>query len=86
MSFDVEIGWICDRGNAERNEDCAAALRDARKSGLVAAIADGVSAGGLGLMAAQTTVRAVVDDFFSAPDTWETTKRSKSTGCCHKRG
>jgi serine/threonine protein phosphatase PrpC len=73
MSFDVEIGWVCERGNAERNEDFAAALRDSRKRGLVAAIADGVSAGGLGLMAAQTTVRSVVDDFFSAPDTWETT-------------
>ncbi len=73
MSFDVEIGWVCARGNAERNEDFAAALRDARKSGLVAAVADGVSAGGLGLMAAQTTVRSVVADFFSAPDTWETT-------------
>ncbi|HET7925299.1 MAG TPA: PP2C family serine/threonine-protein phosphatase, partial [Rhodanobacteraceae bacterium] len=73
MSFDVEIGWICERGNAERNEDFAAALRDARKSGLVAAIADGVSAGGHGLMAAQTTVRSLVDEFFGAPDTWETT-------------
>src|SRR5688572_11701067 len=73
MSFDVEIGWICDRGNAERNEDFAAAFRDARNYGLVAAIADGVSAGGHGLMAAQTTVRSVVNDFFSAPDTWETT-------------
>jgi serine/threonine protein phosphatase PrpC len=73
MSFDVEIGWVCERGNAERNEDFAAALRDARRSGLVAAVADGVSTGGLGLMAAQTTVRSVVDEFFSAPDTWETT-------------
>ena len=73
MSFDVEIGWTCERGNPERNEDFAAALRDARKSGLIAAIADGVSAGGLGLMAAQTTVRSVVDEFFGAPDTWETT-------------
>jgi serine/threonine protein phosphatase PrpC len=73
MSFDVEIGWTCERGSAERNEDFAAALRDARNNGLVAAIADGVSAGGHGLMAAQTTVRSVVDDFFSAPDTWETT-------------
>ena len=73
MSFDVEIGWVCERGNAERNEDFAAAFRDARNYGLVAAVADGVSAGGHGLMAAQTTVRSVVDDFFSAPDTWETT-------------
>jgi len=73
MSFDVEIGWVCERGHAERNEDFAAAFRDARNYGLVAAIADGVSAGGHGLMAAQTTVRSVVNDFFSAPDTWETT-------------
>jgi hypothetical protein len=60
MSFDVEIGWICERGNAERNEDFAAAFRDARDNGLVAAIADGVTAGGHGLMAAQTTVRSIV--------------------------
>lgn len=73
MSFDVEIGWVCERGNAERNEDFAAAVRDSRKSGLVAAIADGVSAGGLGSMAAQTTVRSVVTEFFTAPETWETT-------------
>jgi serine/threonine protein phosphatase PrpC len=73
MSFDVEIGWACERGSPERNEDFAAALRDAGNGGLIAAIADGVSSGGQGLMAAQTTVRSLVQDFFAAPDTWETT-------------
>ena len=81
MSFDVEIGWVCERGHAERNEDFAAAFRDARNYGLVAVIADGVSAGGHGLMAAQTTVRSrsvATRNFSSAPDTWE--QRSSSTG------
>ena len=41
--------------------------------GLIAAIADGVSAGGRGLEAAQTTVMGLVADFFATPDTWEST-------------
>jgi serine/threonine protein phosphatase PrpC len=73
MSFDVEIGWACERGNPTRNEDFAAALGDPGSGGLIAAIADGVSTGGQGLMAAQTTVRSLVQDFFAAPETWETT-------------
>src|SRR5688572_15795170 len=73
MSFDVEIGWACERGNPARNEDFAAALGDPVNGGLIAAIADGVSTGGQGLMAAQTTVRSLVQDFFAAPETWETT-------------
>src|SRR5919109_1888249 len=73
MSFDVEIGWSCERGSPERNEDFAAAVRDSGNGGLIAAIADGVSSGGQGLMAAQTTVGSLVRDFFSVPETWETT-------------
>ncbi|CAG1012338.1 partial Serine/threonine-protein kinase PknB, partial [Burkholderiaceae bacterium] len=41
--------------------------------GLVAAIADGVSAGGRGREAAQTSVMSVVQDYFACPDTWDTT-------------
>lgn len=72
MSFDVEIGHTSRRGPREQNEDFCGALRGHGEDALVAAVADGVSAGGLGLEAAQTTVMSVLADFFAAPETWET--------------
>jgi serine/threonine protein phosphatase PrpC len=39
--------------------------------GLIAALADGVSAGGHGREAAQTTVMGLLADFFATPATWE---------------
>ena len=76
MSFEVDIGHFSAKGPRELNEDFAASVRpppheEAR--GLVAAIADGVSSGGRGLEAAQTTVMSVVQDYFGCPDTWDTT-------------
>ena len=44
-----------------------------RPAGLIAAIADGVSTGGGGLEAAQTTVMSLLADYFATPDTWEPT-------------
>jgi serine/threonine protein phosphatase PrpC len=41
--------------------------------GAIAAIADGVSAGGLGRQAAQTTVTALLQDYFATPPSWDTT-------------
>ncbi|MBA3623292.1 MAG: bifunctional protein-serine/threonine kinase/phosphatase [Methylibium sp.] len=73
MSFHVDIGYACERGARERNDDFVAALRDPASEGLIAAIADGVASGGLGREAAQTTVRSLLNDFFAAPQTWETT-------------
>jgi serine/threonine protein phosphatase PrpC len=76
MSFDVEIGHFSLKGPRELNEDFAASVQPAphdEARGLVAAIADGVSGGGLGLEAAQTTVMSVVDDYYGCPDTWDTT-------------
>lgn len=72
MSFDVDIGHHSERGPREHNEDFAGALED-RQRGLVAALADGVSTGGLGRQAAQTTVMSLLNDFHAAPATWETT-------------
>ncbi len=72
MSFDVDIGHSSERGQRERNEDFVAAATDATR-GLIAAVADGVSAGGRGLEAAQTTVMSLVTDYGAAPVTWETT-------------
>ncbi|MGJ7582812.1 protein kinase domain-containing protein [Variovorax sp. RHLX14] len=76
MSFDVEIGYSSHRGPRDLNEDFAGAVRaptgeEAR--GLIAAIADGVSTGGGGLEAAQTTVMGLLADYFATPDTWEST-------------
>lgn len=76
MSFDVDIGYSSQRGPRERNEDFAGAVRAAPHEstrGLIAAVADGVSSGGQGLEAAQTTVMGLLADYFAAPDTWETT-------------
>jgi serine/threonine protein phosphatase PrpC len=76
MSLDVEIGQTSERGPRALNEDFAAVRRGGpgdEARGLIAAVADGVSAGGQGRMAAQTTVLTLVEDYFAAPDTWDTT-------------
>ena len=76
MSFDVDIGHATERGARAVNEDFAAAARHAPHEealGFIAAIADGVSTGGQGLMAAQTSVMVLVEDYFAAPATWDTT-------------
>ena len=76
MSFIVDIGWCSERGQRSLNEDFAGAVQAPPAEawrGLVAAVADGVSAGGQGLEAAQTTVMGLLGDYFSTPDTWETT-------------
>jgi serine/threonine protein phosphatase PrpC len=76
MSFDVDIGHASERGPRQVNEDFVASQRPAaheESRGFIAAIADGVSSGGGGRMAAQTTVMALVEDYFAAPPTWDTT-------------
>jgi serine/threonine protein phosphatase PrpC len=75
MGLDVDIGWFSARGPREDNEDFVAALcaqpHEAAR-GLVAAIADGVSSGGRGREAAQTTVMSLLQDYFGTPETWDT--------------
>ena len=76
MSFDVDIGYACEAGPREHNEDFAGVLRPPPQDearGLLAAIADGVSTGGRGREAAQTSVMSLVTDFHAVPATWETT-------------
>lgn len=72
MSFDVDIGLATDRGRRRANEDFVA-VRHGGAAGLIAAIADGVSTGGGGREAAQSMVRGLLADYFSAPATWEPT-------------
>ena len=76
MTFDDDIGHASERGPRADNQDVAASQRPAPHEealGFIASIADGVSAGGAGRMAAQTSVMALVEDFFAAPPTWDTT-------------
>ncbi len=82
MSFDLDIGFVSSAGRGSANEDFAAAMAgeggadDARaedQRGAIAAIADGVSTGGVGREAAQTTVTSLVRDYFGTPATWDTT-------------
>jgi serine/threonine protein phosphatase PrpC len=76
MAFEIDIGYTSLPGKKEINEDfCAAMLPEpGRESyGAICAIADGVSAGGKGKEAAQTTVMSLVRDYFGTPDTWDTT-------------
>ncbi|RZL03178.1 MAG: bifunctional protein-serine/threonine kinase/phosphatase [Rubrivivax sp.] len=75
MSFDIEVGQSTHRGPRDGLEDFAATARPAPQDeawGVIAAIADGVSTGGLGLEAAQTTVLGLVSDYYATPATWDT--------------
>ncbi|MEK8088060.1 bifunctional protein-serine/threonine kinase/phosphatase [Aquabacterium sp. A3] len=76
MSFDLDIGLCAERGPRSVLEDHAAVRQPQAAEGawgVVAALADGVSTGGLGREAAQTTVRALLGDWYATPATWDTT-------------
>lgn len=76
MAFDIDIGYASQAGRKPVNEDfCAAMLpsRGQEDMGSIVAIADGVSTGGKGKEAAQTTVTSLVRDYHSVPETWDTT-------------
>jgi serine/threonine protein phosphatase PrpC len=76
MSFDLEVGSASERGPRSTLEDYAGVghpLPHEAPWGVIAALADGVSAGGLGLEAAQTTVMSLLRDYYATPATWDTT-------------
>lgn len=76
MTFDVEVGLACRIGPRTELEDCAQVAyprADEEAWGVVAALADGVSTGGGGREAARSTVRAVLNDYYATPPTWDTT-------------
>ncbi|MBT9492965.1 MAG: bifunctional protein-serine/threonine kinase/phosphatase [Paucibacter sp.] len=76
MSFDISIGLNSSCGPREGNEDFAGVLAPTAQDeamGWIAALADGVSTGGLGRMAAQTTVMSLVRDYHATPPNWDTT-------------
>lgn len=76
MSFDLEVGCASECGPRSVLEDHAGVARPAPHEeawGVVAALADGVSSGGLGREAAQTTVMTLLRDYYATPATWDTT-------------
>jgi len=76
MAFEIDIGFTSLTGKKDINEDFAAAMLPEpghEAMGAIAAIADGVSMGGMGREAAQTTVTSLVRDYFGTPETWDTT-------------
>jgi serine/threonine protein phosphatase PrpC len=79
MDFDIAIGLASAQGPRTRNEDFAAVQRPVPHEagrGWIAALADGVSGpgpGGSGLLAAQTTVMALLGDYHATPAHWDTT-------------
>lgn len=86
MSFELDFGHTSEAGRKALNEDFAALVvgqgRD-RERGAIAAVADGVSTGGNGREAAQTTVNTLVNDYFATPDTWDTTVALDRILCAH---
>jgi serine/threonine protein phosphatase PrpC len=76
MSFEVEIGYASERGPRSVLEDHAGVGQPSSSDeswGVIAALADGVSTGGRGLEAAQTTVMTLLHDYYGTPATWDTT-------------
>jgi len=76
MSFDLDIGHTSERGPRTGNEDFALVRQPGPGDaawGVIAALADGVSTGGLGLEAAQSTVMSLVEDWYATPATWDPT-------------
>jgi len=75
MNPDLEIGFACQSGRHSINEDFVAARRPApneEEMGFICAIADGVYTGGDALMAAQTSVLTLIEDYFGTPPAWST--------------
>lgn len=74
MPFQLDIGHCSQPGPKPVNEDyCAVRLPGAQEAawGAIAAVADGVSQGGHGREAAQTTVHTLLSDFHSTPPGWD---------------
>ncbi len=74
MRFELDTGLSSQQGKRPRNEDFAGVQAPAPhevERGWVAALADGVSGGGEGLMAAQTSVMSLLRDFHGVPADWD---------------
>lgn len=75
MAFDIDMAYASVAGSKALNDDFGGVmLAPAGQSamGSIIAIADGVSTGGLGWEAAQTTVVSLLNDYYATPQTWDT--------------
>ncbi len=74
MPLQVAIGYSSLTGPRERNEDyCGVATPEGvelENKGVIAAVADGIGGHKGGREAAEYTVRGLLSDYFSTPDTW----------------
>jgi serine/threonine protein phosphatase PrpC len=74
MPLQVAIGYSSLTGPRERNEDyCGVATPEGvelENKGVIAAVADGIGGHKGGREAAEYTVRSLLSDYFSTPDTW----------------
>ena len=76
MAFQLDTGFCTHSGQRSHNEDfggCQLPGRGSEDWGAIAAVADGVSRGGDGAAAAQTSVLALLHDYYATPATWDTT-------------
>lgn len=76
MTFDIDIGFHSSAGQKPSNEDFCGAnfpTQNSLEMGAIAAVADGVSSGGMGMEAAQTSVLSLLRDYYDTPKTWDTT-------------
>lgn len=75
MSLRLAIGHATDPGPRSTNEDFGGFVTPdtsvAAVKGYIAALADGVSGGSHGREAAESTVRNLLSDYYSTPETWE---------------
>ncbi len=78
MGLQISLGASSETGRRERNEDFFGAVTPENglleRKGILVAIADGVSGNAGGREAAEYTVRSVLGDYYSTPETWGITQ------------
>lgn len=74
-TFEIDTGSYSNAGVRVKNDDFAAAYKPKGRllteKGILGLVADGVSSGGAGDIAAKTTGKVLLEDFFATPVTWE---------------
>jgi len=74
-ALSVAVGYASHTGKRRDNEDFCGFVTpgeaELETKGILLAVADGVSASGVGREAAEYAVRSVLSDYYATPDTWE---------------
>ncbi|MCA1978279.1 MAG: serine/threonine-protein phosphatase, partial [Thiobacillus sp.] len=79
MPLRLQFGYVSVAGPRPANEDYGGYVEPAdaqlaATKGMLAAVADGVSGGAHGRVAAETAIRNLFADYYATPDTWETNR------------